>query len=132
MGAASILTENFHHLTLGEEIAEAKGILMPDTIVSQAKLRSVATQMAADPEFAREVARDPIAAFGTPAYVGDRMVYRVVVFSLGAVAILALIGSIVLQYGGTAAQDQPPLLIAFGSAAIGALAGLLAPAPGSK
>jgi len=60
---------------------------------------------------------------GQPAYISDRRFYRIVVGFLGAVAILAALGTIIL-----AARDLnvPDSLVALGSAAIGALASLVA------
>lgn len=59
--------------------------------------------------------------------LGDKMVYRMVVGFLGGVLVIVAIGMIVLAYAGR--QSAPEGLIALGSAAVGALAGLLAPAP---
>lgn len=59
-------------------------------------------------------------------YKNDVWLYRIVVITLGLSVLASLIGGIVL-----AVQDrQPPeLLVALGSAAVGGLAGLLAPSP---
>ncbi|HEU0293449.1 MAG TPA: hypothetical protein VFR47_11975 [Anaerolineales bacterium] len=59
----------------------------------------------------------------------DVWVYRIVVLALGLSVLASLIGAIVL-----AGQDRstPELLIALGSAAVGGLAGLLAPSPLNK
>lgn len=59
----------------------------------------------------------------------DIWVYRIVVITLGLSVLASLVGGILL-----ATQDrQPPeLLVALGSAAVGGLAGLLAPSPISK
>ena len=56
----------------------------------------------------------------------DPWVYRLVVLVLGLVALASLVGTILLTI-----QDRstPELLIALGSAAMGGLAGLLAPSP---
>ena len=56
----------------------------------------------------------------------DPWVYRIVVLILGLVALASLVGTIMLTI-----QDRstPELLIALGSAAMGGLAGLLAPSP---
>lgn len=67
----------------------------------------------------------------TPALVADRWIYRIVVCSLGIVVILAVLGAIYLSAAtpeGTVIRI-PDVLTALGSAAIGALAGLLAPSP---
>ncbi len=65
-----------------------------------------------------------------PARVTDKLIYRMVVFALGAVVVIAVSGTIWL-----AAQKLVPVpetITAIGSAAIGALAGLLAPSPSEK
>lgn len=58
------------------------------------------------------------------AQVPDTHVYRVIVWALGLVALLALIGAFVLALRTTAI---PEVIVALGSAAIGALAGVLVP-----
>jgi len=65
----------------------------------------------------------------TPAYMGDKWVYRMVVGALGLLALIAAVGGIILVAGNRTAPD---ILVALGSAAIGALAGLLAPSPTGK
>jgi hypothetical protein len=70
----------------------------------------------------------------TPALVADKWIYRIVVGSLGIVVLIAVIGAIYLSARtpeGTAIKI-PDVLTALGSAAIGALAGLLAPSPASS
>ena len=62
------------------------------------------------------------AANETPAYIGDKFLYRMVAFALGLVILLAAIGAIVLALLG---KTTPDLLVALGSGAIGALAGYL-------
>lgn len=56
----------------------------------------------------------------------DKWIYRSVVWALGAVAILAALGAIILAYNQL---EVPSVLVALGSTALGGLAGLLAPAP---
>jgi hypothetical protein len=56
----------------------------------------------------------------------DFWIYRIVVGALALVALSTVAGGIVLA---AMAQELPGAVIALGSAAIGALAGLLAPAP---
>ena len=58
-----------------------------------------------------------------PAYISDRRFYRIVVGFLGAVAVLAALGTIVLAAKNL---NVPDSLVALGSAAIGALASLVA------
>ena len=59
----------------------------------------------------------------------DPWVYRIVVLVLGLAVLSSLVGTIMLTI-----QDRstPELLIALGSAAMGGLAGLLAPSPMNK
>ena len=59
----------------------------------------------------------------------DVWIYRMVVLALGLTVLLALIGAVVLAILG---KTTPEILIALGSAAVGALAGLLAPSPSAK
>lgn len=60
---------------------------------------------------------------GQPAYMSDRRFYRIVVVFLGTVAMLAALGTIFLA---TKDLNIPDSLVALGSAAIGALASLVA------
>jgi hypothetical protein len=69
------------------------------------------------------------AVMATPAYYGDRMLYRIAVLVLGSLALLAALGSLILAYVG---KTIPEGLVALGSAAGGALVGLFAPSPASK
>ena len=57
-----------------------------------------------------------------PAYIRDRLFYRVVAWSLAGIASLALVGAIVLAACDKAIPDS---VVALGSTAIGALAGVL-------
>lgn len=57
-----------------------------------------------------------------PAYASDPFFYRVVAVSLGAAIILSVVGSVLLAFYGIETQA----LLAIGSAAVGALAGVLA------
>lgn len=61
-----------------------------------------------------------------PAYTSDRLLYRIAVGVLGALTLIAAIGSIVLVSLG---KTTPEVLVALGSAAAGALVGLFAPSP---
>ena len=56
----------------------------------------------------------------------DIWLFRIVVIALGLCVLSSLIGAIVLAAKGL---DTPELLVALGSAAVGGLAGLLAPSP---
>jgi hypothetical protein len=100
--------------------------------------RVLADLVNASPEIKNAVTADPAAlgrisdvlteAWPPPAYVGDKMIYRIVVGALGIVAIAAMLGAIYLSTVKDA--TIPDVLTALGAAAIGALAGLLAPSPG--
>ena len=57
----------------------------------------------------------------------DRLIYRMVVGFLGSAVVLTIIGGFYLSI--KTAATIPEGLIALGSAAVGALAGLLAPSP---
>jgi hypothetical protein len=56
----------------------------------------------------------------------DLWIYRFAISTLGALALLSLGGSLVLTALG---HDAPQVTVALGSAAVGALAGLLTPSP---
>jgi len=56
----------------------------------------------------------------------DVWIFRLVVVSLGLCMFASLVGAIVLAARGT---ETPEILVALGSAAVGGLAGLLAPSP---
>lgn len=56
----------------------------------------------------------------------DKWLYRIVAMVLGLTVMACLIGAIVLTMND---QSTPEVVVALGSAAIGGLAGLLAPSP---
>lgn len=64
-----------------------------------------------------------------PAYRDDRVLYRIAIVVLGSLAVLSALGSIGLVAFG---KTTPEVLVALGSAAVGALVGLFAPSPASK
>lgn len=89
--------------------------------------RELAVRVAQDPQLADEIKQDPagtIARVAAP--VPNTTVYKIVVTALGLAIIIAMIGAITLTYYG---KGNPEMLTAIGSAAVGALAGLLAPTP---
>lgn len=57
----------------------------------------------------------------------DRWIFRLVVAFLGLAVLLTIVGGFILSF--KTAATIPEGLIALGSAAVGALAGLLAPSP---
>ncbi len=67
---------------------------------------------------------DEIASRGIP----NTRVYQIVVVSLGAAILVALVGAIAIALTGQTDQI-PDILVAIASASVGALAGLLAPQP---
>ena len=105
----------------------------------EAQMRS-ATQMvnmiAADSALQERIKADPIPALKEAAiiaeaytYQGDRKIYRVAIYVLGLLALISSIGSIILISVG---RPIPEVLVALGSAAVGALVGLFAPPPQSN
>lgn len=85
-----------------------------------------------DPEKTlREYALEATKSLLPPISKSEAGIYYVVVVSLGVVAVAAVVGAIFLSArapaNGTVAI--PDIITALGSAAIGALAGLLAPSP---
>lgn len=91
----------------------------------------LASEVANNPTLAAEIKQDPakaLQAIGTN-QLPNTTVYRLVVCALGGAVLLGIIGSIVLAFVG---KPIPDMLTALGSAAVGALAGLLAPSPASK
>ena len=63
---------------------------------------------------------------GQPSGDVTDFIYRVVVVSLAAIAIVGLLGIVLLSVAGKAIPEG---VVALASAAVGAMAGLLAPAP---
>lgn len=59
----------------------------------------------------------------------DRVVYRMVVLFLGVTVVGVVLGAIALTWIGKPNDKLPDILTALGSAAVGALAGMLAPTP---
>ena len=86
-------------------------------------------ELKADPIPVLEKARDEALSKTEPAYIGDKVIYRMVVGALGLALLIAAVGGIVIVMSD---RTPPDMLVALGSAAVGALAGLLAPSPGGK
>jgi hypothetical protein len=92
-----------------------------------AQNQNLVAELKADPvptleNLANQVVRDL-----PPALQSDPWIYRIVVSVLGLVVLVAMIGAILFGYEKI---TIPETLTAIGSAAVGALAGLLAPSPG--
>ncbi|MEM9331672.1 MAG: hypothetical protein AAGA53_10120 [Pseudomonadota bacterium] len=97
-------------------------------------LRQLSASMQSDPELVEQMKEDPnkvVSQLGST-HIPDTQVYRMVVFSLGAALIIAVIGSILITYHEKSDSQIPDILIATASAAVGALAGLLAPQPNQE
>lgn len=94
-------------------------------------LRDLASKVSRDPALAESIKKDPASALSdiaaTSVLATDKWTYRIVVLSLGFAVLISLLGLIVLSFKGI--QSLPDGLVAIGSAAVGALAGLLAPSP---
>lgn len=92
-------------------------------------------EMVTNHKLQEEFKKDPIAAANMieqqNPLATDAWIYRIVVISLGGAVVLIIIGIVVLMLKGKIADDKavPTIFTALGSAAIGALAGLLAPSP---
>lgn len=91
-------------------------------------VRDLANRVARDPQLADEIKQDPEGALARLAEaIPDTTVYKIVVSALGLAVLIALVGAIILLWK----KDNPDLAVvsAIGAAAVGALAGLLAPSP---
>jgi hypothetical protein len=80
-----------------------------------------------DPQFQTALQADPEKALKDAKIVvgrDDPEVYRRAINALGVAVVVAVSGSIVLAAGG---REVPAIAVSLGSAAVGALAGLLAP-----
>lgn len=94
----------------------------------------LATRLKVDPDLEQQMKENPaevidqIVSWEMP----NTTVYRIVVTSLGAAVLIALIGSILITLYLKEVNNIPDILVATASAAVGALAGLLAPQPGSN
>jgi len=91
----------------------------------------LAERVAQDPSLEAEIRADPVralASIATPLQT-DVWIYRMVVAALGLVVLIAISGSI---YLANTQSGVPDAVISLGSAAGGALAGLLAPSPAAR
>jgi hypothetical protein len=78
-----------------------------------------------DPQILSRVPQEVIGEL--PPMPPDTWIHRLVVGSLGLTVLIVVAGAIILSPNNI--QEIPALLTAIGSAAVGALAGLLAPSP---
>ena len=94
-----------------------------------AYVESLAAKVAADPALQQQLRENPVGTLQNLAaspLQTDPWVYRIVVAALGLAVLLAIIAAAILAGMG---RTVPEGIIAIGSAAAGALAGLLAPSP---
>ena len=107
-----------------------RATFQPVTYMYQIRsVHELADRVSSDPVLAEAIREDParaIASVAAPA-IPDTWIYRIVVISLGLVVLVSAVGAIVLEFNGR--SGTPEILVALGSAAVGALAGLLAPSP---
>ena len=96
-------------------------------------IRDLSTLVDNDKAFADRLAQDPGVVLRElaerspqPSYITDRWIYRGIVAVLSLVLLSAMTAAMVFSYGE---RQVPDIIISFGSAALGALAGLLAPNP---
>ncbi len=93
------------------------------------------TELLKSDEMQKEFSQNPISAAekysGSSPLDTDKWIYRIIVIALGATVLFIILGVIVLMTLDKISADKevPTILTAIGSAAIGAMAGLLAPAP---
>ena len=101
-------------------------------MATQAEIRSLLQTIkndAAVPAAIKQQAEDTLTS-ALPVYQSDVWVYRLVVSVLGLTVLFTVIGGLGLAFTGSPNNyKMPPEIIALGSAAVGALAGLLAPSP---
>lgn len=91
----------------------------------------LAVRVAQDPGLSDQIKENPAGAIANIAapLQSDTWIYRMVVGALGLAVLISVVGAIILAVAG---RPIPELLTALGSAAVGALAGLLAPSPASR
>ncbi len=86
------------------------------------QISEVVNQAQADPVFKAKLEQDPVSVLASMPLQSDVWIYRIVVFALGTLAIMALVGDMALAFYN---KSIPEGVIALGSTALGALAGLL-------
>lgn len=92
-------------------------------------------ELLTDPELQNQFKEDPVSAIEhfhqQNPLTTDKWIYRIIVLALGLTILSIIIGVLFLMGSKIITDDTkvPTILTAIGSAAIGALAGLLAPPP---
>ena len=92
--------------------------------------QEVLDELKKDPETALKKLELEVVGELPRALENDKWIYRIVVSALSLVILIVALGVIYLTH--KASTNIPDVLTALGSAAIGALAGLLAPSPGKR
>ena len=114
-----------------EQIRSAE-LLVKEAISSP----EIMAELKSDPEGTLKKLEQQVVGKLPRALEQDKWIYRIVVGSLSLVVLVVVIGVIFLAVkhttDTTGTLDIPDVLTALGSAAIGALAGLLAPSPGGR
>jgi hypothetical protein len=98
--------------------------------VAMRYIAELAEAVERDSELARRIQENPVKVLRDLApkpLQSDVWIYRMVVGALGLIGLVAVLGAILLATKG--GGQIPDVVTALGSAAIGALAGLLAPSP---
>lgn len=100
-------------------------------MATQEEMKSLLNAIKADAAVPAEIKEKAEQALSEmPAYRSDIWIYRLVVIVLGLTVLFTVAGGLGLAFTGAPNNYKiPPELVALGSAAIGALAGLLAPSP---
>lgn len=110
---------------------------MDDTMRSATKLVDMISE---DPQLRSEIqdGGNPMTALRVAAsqaesrvapFRHDRLLYRIAIIVLSALALIAAVGSIMITLLD---KKMPEVLVALGAAAVGALVGLFAPSPPSQ
>lgn len=100
---------------------------------AQDRINALLETIKADPAVPDAIKKRAEDTLAGPVYITDVVIYRIVVGVLGATVLLTMAGGLGLAFLGSPNNYKiPPELIALGSAAVGALAGLLAPSPGQN
>jgi hypothetical protein len=96
------------------------------------KVDELADKLKTDPAFTDEIKKDPMKALKDAKLLkgrDDPEIYRRAINALGVAVVVGISGSLVLAAGG---REVPAIVTSLGSAAVGALAGLLAPQAASN
>ncbi len=102
-------------------------LIDPERLKSRLSETVYLEELKTDPDAALEKVR----AQKTPLET-DKWIYRWVVFALGLAVLMTIGGAIYLAAKEPPVPSTPEILVAIGSASVGALAGLLAPSPKSS